>query len=246
MAKRGKSDENEGAAKAAPSRYPVAIHDFRDPAAYKTPKSISRWRWEFLRRSERYQRFADIHGWDQNRGPHASCREFGLRRYYDYRMPYQLGMAFEPGYWVKLPTLDDLSLWKARPNFDAERSLRNLVGTLTELQADGSTIVVVDRSLPLAMQFERVKQQLMDEAEFTKERPVFSRERPADWVKYLRVLDGHAAGVSLDDIASVVYPNAANEYPDFPGRKAVSAALRRAREMQESFARSRFSQAQEK
>lgn len=246
MAKRGKPEDGEGAANAAP-QYPVAISDFRESKHYAAPRSVSRWRWEFLRRSEEYQRKADQHGWAPNVTPDASCHEFGLRRYYDYRSPYQLGMAYsEPGYRIHLPTLDDLKRWRELPGFDAYRALRRVLGTLTELQDGVSALLVVDRSLPLSMQFDRLEEQLKASAKFSGEKFVFQRERPADWLKYLRILDGQASGASLDEIACAVYPEASNVYPDYSGKKSVVAALKRAHEMQTSFARRRFAAAQER
>lgn len=239
MKKSRNHEDDDSAGKPAPA-YPVPICDFRCADRYSTPKSVSHWRWEFLRRSEAYQRKADEHGWAPNLPPHPSCREFGLLRYYDYKNPYQPEMIRCENYRIHLPTNKDLAIWRRRPRFDADQALRHVLRTLTEIQEGGSTILIVDRTLPLQMQLKRLEEQLKESADLEGQKPVYERERRNDWLKYLRVLDGYACDALPDEIARSIYPKTSNDYPDYVGRKSVAAALKRAHEMQEGFAQRRF------
>lgn len=56
-----------------------------------------------------------------------------------------------------------------------------------------------------------------------------------EWVVYLRLLDADAVNIKPLEIASVLYKNTANTYPNYGGTKAVNAALSVAKQWRDSW-----------
>lgn len=66
------------------------------------------------------------------------------------------------------------------------------------------------------------------------EAPEKINERRKDWPAYLRLLDAELEGVTEPaDLAAAIYPDDANEYPDFPVSHRINKAQSRARQLRD-------------
>jgi len=207
------------------------IHDFRETDAYPLWRGVTAWRWEFLRRNEEYQAAFDLDGGAiPVRG---SCLRFGLQSLPDPAMEYdQIQHCFESGgsFGFQLPTLADLEKWKSRPGFNAERVLRSVLWSVEVRQRTGLHFAQLDLSVPLRPQFEKIEM-------LAQARPKVERMRPEKWRTYLRILDGVAERLSLDEVAAVMYPHERNDYQSgYAPRKKVEQAMARARALCTTFA----------
>lgn len=219
----------------------VAIKDFRRVDDYPNWQGLSAWRWEFLRRDPEYQQFFAQHK-DDVRGPY--CGMFGIRSLHDPAFDRAFEVFNDGASLIELPTFEWVKKWEQVSGYTDERGLKMILKTLTELQSRGSALVAIDRSLPLEMQLEQIREAVALRNERGAQIPPMKNDRRNEWPSYLRVLDGIAAQATHDDIAAAVYPDTENIYPDFAGRKRVKAAAKRAAILCRAFGRKDFSPAE--
>ncbi|MCK7597785.1 DUF2285 domain-containing protein [Microbulbifer sp. CAU 1566] len=218
------------------------IKNFRDPSAYPSWKGINAWRWEFLRRNPEYQAFFDANKTKFKTDPsNVSCWRFGVRSLHDPAHDEAYQGMLPPSRVVGLPTFDDLERWEKVPGYTPEMGLTIILRILTELQYQGDTLAVIDRSLPVKPQLTAIGEavELRNSADGVS--PAFQRQTSTKWPEYLRVLDGKAAGASDDEIAAVLYPDKENNYPDYPVRKRVEKAAAQGIYLSKVFATKGFS-----
>ena len=216
----------------------VPIHDFRDGTLYPKHKGLPAWRWEFLRRNSEYQSAFREHG--QTQPPHPDCWRFGLRTWPNPAWVWVNAIsAFRTIAGVtELPTLETLEKWMQRDDFDPLHALRSLLAGFTEWRANGLRVALVDVSLPIGEQVEKIEAMLADRTVALGEEvvPKLDRAHYGKWRDYLRVLDGYAAGCEPDEVAAVLYPWQPNDYAS--GKAATSKvrmAYKRAVELTEGF-----------
>lgn len=95
-----------------------------------------------------------------------------------------------------------------------------------------------DLSLPLEKQLERAKQWLTSEQKYLQSKGDVEvrakRNHVARYREYLRILDADQADADIKDMATVVFPDVANEYPDYLGSKKVRNALSAAKRLRDT------------
>ena len=80
-----------------------------------------------------------------------------------------------------------------------------------------------------SMEYQRIK--LSAEGLISPENP---RKQGSNFPSYLRVLDGDTSGMSVSDMASVIYSHLPNDYPDLQATQTVRNHLSAAKKLRDS------------
>lgn len=230
--------------------YPYPIKDWTNKGNYlrETPSlsyveptkmDLNFWKWEFLRRNAEYQElYASFEQSRQDRSKPivGNLKDFGLFFYINplndrgyQSMPPLCNIH-------KLPNFEDNQKYKLEyKNYTDEIALHSLLMQIEQVQQKGGVFVSLDLNLPLEIQFDKIKKILKDK-NLINIRKTIKQVRPKEWIEYLRILDAYADKVEIDVIASVIYSDKPNIYPDYLARDTVRKAYKTASELMINFA----------
>lgn len=98
-----------------------------------------------------------------------------------------------------------------------------------------NAVAVFDLSKPIQQQYEQLKNDLEEEQkEFLRGGKIPIRKnvnKKEIWKRYTRILDAYKEKVKPKDIASNIFPNTENIYPDFLGNKNVESNYKLAKKL---------------
>lgn len=193
--------------------------DWRKPEEYADPDSINpkQWAWEFLRRNPQYQN--DFNKFRRE----IESDGFPIINQENILMAEKYGLSF-----IFSNPNDDFS--QVRP--EALRFLKTgsqvrYVGRIFQSQKKGEVALKFDVTKPIEPQIQSAKTTL----NFERKRLGFKdpNHHIKKFATYLRVLDAEQSGIPPNKIASIIFPNIINEYPDYAGAKRVFDALESAK-----------------
>lgn len=241
-----------------------SIKDYRNKENYKSKSSICFWKWEFLRRNDKYQVYYENSQWvsywrELLIEEVISIKEF--KRYYSKEKVLNADLAklfygnilLDPrddDVYSLVPAPTGLRLPKIFDYAEKQEKLKSgeikkmtsdhsilvsLLETLTHLQINGRIMVSLDLNIPLDIQIKMIKD-LFNQNGIKTYKQSFKNYRPKEWLFYLRVIDGINDGHSYDEIASNIFPNEINSYPNFAVRKKIIKAYKRGMELMNDFA----------
>lgn len=235
-----------------------AAVDWRTGKGYPPPTaSASVFAWQFLRRSSEYradwQRYAnelralakESAGWadfvrwrlDDSSDEYAAG-SVRLRRgawqtplESKYADKWQLTTLIDP---ARSTLPDGARSWKLaagvsylRWSFEADQQQAMV------LEQPAQLIVRVDLRVPRERLIEAITTVIDGaRAELRIEAPE-RRNRPENWITYLRILDADETGATDDDICTALWPDLSNAYPERAATKQLSKARRAARALRD-------------
>jgi hypothetical protein len=222
--------------------YPDWLPDWRDPTLYPDPKSTSRkqWAWEFLRRNETYQA-----EWIVKDASKYSVHYSTVEQDTDYKNQcmFLLGcewglacvapdpandtpkpLAFLSSVRIGAVTYEDVQTYGQIPFSSNDWPV---VGVIFNLEASiRSQIDEAEKFL------NATKARFEDEGKISPKEYRFPK---GELLKtYLRCLDGKRVGVSVKEIAKVLFPSIKNKYPDYRADNRVKDSLKAAEELVDS------------
>jgi Proteobacterial transcriptional regulator-like domain/T6SS, Transcription factor, DNA binding domain len=220
----------------------------KDLRKYPNPE----WAWQFLRRNPEYQRL-----WAQLIQPHydpadvkrsldRADRETGFRRISTFRSRFRLEEVRYPLEPFKqrfgISTVPpDPSEPTAKLHFSAA-FIRYAQKPFPwpgpgsaeyglPLINDAEVLVWFDLNWSIDQQLANAKRLLRTRAAGKKLEPF--RFQPKTYQRYLRLLDARAVGAKNSRIASILYPNVPNKYPEYNGNRQVSMDVRAAERLRD-------------
>jgi len=224
------------------------------PRAKGTPPSV--WAWEFLRRNPDYIEdwitFKSRIGEYADRYPNLSSpemAEFLMDKRFkhvvttrainsgDYRKTETPLTNYYGRKWGLMQIADpDASYDQRTHRWIAVAGGFFTPGTESEFDDPTVEFVGVDLTLPLEPQLRDIKAWLKKQRVTRSENKLItlvpmSRSRPAEWLEYLRVIDGNASGADRSEMASALLSTVDNSGPDYLGSKNIDNWLKKAKEL---------------
>ncbi len=216
---------------------PDWLPDWKDAGAYPYGKVVARldskppdprirnyrgWAWEYLRRSPDYQR-----DWATLALPHYDDdRSFGdgvpikhFQQQYGILLPIDpaRGAEVDPSFVMNM-----LADGRFLPNDRDERTAN-----------PAREVLVFRKDWPLASQLERARRYLESTQSTSDRKVATARNHVEKWPFYLRILDAEAAGAADREIASALFPETKDEYPDHSARQQVKNDRRAAHRLRD-------------
>ncbi|MDF1527400.1 MAG: DUF6499 domain-containing protein [bacterium] len=236
---------------------PDWLPDWRNESEYPDPERASRfdWGWAFLRRNPKYQKdwnylqallqlpgdmvgdWYDVTGKlkpvSETPGPVMqewldNCSSISNFQYHVSYMAEAYGLRGEP----KDPSESTItrSFW---PNNQRGTVYGGVMGRWSRefYLPRNECVAIFDLSLPIGPQLKIIRSNLLNvQKEYKEDGGGFPapRVRSKDYPVYLRILDAKIRGVTHATIASAIYPNMSNDYPDYPASRKIKDHLQEA------------------
>jgi hypothetical protein len=214
------------------------IPNWLDDGAYGATRKwgMNRWRWEFTRRREDYRKdfddnvqrtLAELSSRTPPRPPGRFLRPDEpafVASTPDYKLSMQkYGLANLPN-----PRISDqpfyVLIFRGRfGGFVEGYGPDNPWGkeTATVHAPEGTGVVIFDLSKPIVPQWENIRETVLWYQKEKYGKVVKGRKHPVNWPRYLRVLDGRAAGASWRKLQEVAIPETEKATPSPQGARQV-------------------------
>lgn len=208
-----------------------STRDWRDPSDYPFEGFTNKqWAWEFLRRNEQYKR-----DWQDTLPEHLEYIE-DMKKQHLPTEHLEGYCSEDPDFLI--PSMEAREKWGLTGLVNPEQdhpSFQALTFTTEFIRRrplqDNEVNLTFDLNLPIKPQLERAFK-FLSKIQKEQDRNIIRPKRHKEnWVELLRIFDAYKLGAKPKLIASTLYPDLPNPYPDYPMSDLVKKKFRQARKI---------------